>query len=56
MIKLVSSIDAYHQARVSCAVKELQSERFEVKKIERKEKMFLGVFGEDVTHIFYEPI
>lgn len=54
MIKIVKSIDAYHVDHVSNAVDRIQSEGYAIKKIQRVSKMKLGIFGEDVTYIYYD--
>ena len=53
-IKLIDSIDAYHDDYVADAVDLLQNDGFKITKIERKEKMFLGIFGRDLTYIWYK--
>jgi len=56
MIKVVSTICGWHEDSVSDAVDDLQEGGFSVTKIDRAQKMIFGVFGHDVTHIFYEEI
>jgi len=53
MIKVVSTIGFNHSDSVINAVNSLQKEGHEVTRIQRKEKMTLGIFGEDVTHVTY---
>ena len=55
MKKRIVTINAYHQEAVARAVEELQKDGFEVQHIDRIEKMVLGVIGNDVTEITYNP-
>ncbi len=55
MIKIISSIGAYHDVFVGDAVDELQKEGYDVINIERKKKAFLG-FGTDISYIHYREI
>jgi len=53
MKKIIVSIDAYHDNNVEDEIEKLQNKGFEVTDIKRRSKMFLGVFGRDVTEITY---
>jgi len=55
MIKIIKSIDGYHTDYVTSMVNELETNGYNVTSIMRIEKMVLGIFGEDITHITYEP-
>jgi hypothetical protein len=54
MIKRVVSIDAYHNDRVGEVLKNIQRDGYSVTKIRRIERMTFGIFGNDVTDIYYE--
>ena len=55
MIKRVTSIDAYHNIYVQNKIDDIQEEGYTVTEVKRIEKMKLGIFGNDVTEIHYEP-
>jgi len=55
MIKIIKSIDPYHQNYVKLAVDRIQDEGYEVTKVERVQKCWI-FFGEDVTHIHYRAL
>ena len=54
MIKVIVSVDAYHDQYVAEDVDEIQKNGGEVIEIIRKEKMRLGIIGRDVTEIHYK--
>lgn len=56
MIKIVCSIGAFHEEYVAEDVDKLQRAGYVVTKIVRVKKMFLGLFGQHVTHIYYEAL
>lgn len=51
MIKVVNTIGAYHDGEVQEVVDTLQSNGYDVKRIERIKKGW--IFGNDVTNIHY---
>ncbi len=53
MVNIVATIGFNHNKTVSEKVDELNTQGCDVIKVKRISKMFLGIFGEDVTDIYY---
>lgn len=53
MLKRIATIHGWHDQEVTDTIDQLQRNGFEVTKVERESKMWLIVFGTDVTNIYY---
>lgn len=51
---IVASGSYPHSLRVEDAIEKLQSSGYNITQVDRISKMKLGIFGEDITHIYYE--
>jgi len=56
MIKVITTIHPYHDSDVKDAVKKLQTDGYDVTKLERVSSVYLVMFGNDTTHIHYRRV